>query len=436
MIWLLGGYMWLFVHRPFEVWPSLGALQIERGYMLVMLLAWAVTPGKGGLPNRIHAALTFFTLVLAASWLCSPYADMPGVSDVVENYFKVAVFYVLVVTTVRDERGLRRLVLLYLAAISLYMAHSLLEFTRGRYEWRMGIRRMVGVDVTFGDPNAFATTLLYALPLTLPFWFERPRRLPRALLLGFSLAACACILLTGSRAGLVGLLTFGGIVLFLSFRRKASFVAVSALAAPLAVAVLTVALPDELQNRYLTLVDSSKGPANAQTSADGRIEGFLAGIRAWERSPLLGHGPGTFALSTGRPGGAHNVYGQTLSEVGVLGAVALAGLVVCFTWNWLETRRLYRECPGLAPPGGEGPPPDLPYHVSRAVFLNVLLLLLMGWSGHNLFRYNWQWFAAFQAIALHCVRRRAEARARAATYALPYLVLPRARPLQRAREEG
>ena len=30
MIWMLGGYMWLFVHRPFEVWPWLGDLQIER----------------------------------------------------------------------------------------------------------------------------------------------------------------------------------------------------------------------------------------------------------------------------------------------------------------------------------------------------------------------------------------------------------------------
>ena len=48
--------------------------------------------------------------------------------------------------------------------------------------------------------------------------------------------------------------------------------------------------------------------------------------------------------------------------------------------------------------------PDFLYHVSRAVFLNVLLLLLMGWAGHNLFRYNWLWFAAFQAVALHCIR--------------------------------
>src|SRR4051812_46491584 len=126
MIWLLGGYMWLFVHRPFEVWPSLGALQIERAYMLVMLLAWLVSPGKTFLTNRIQAALLLFTLALGAAWLLSPYAAMPGCTDVIENYAKVAVFYVLVITTVRDEKQVRQLVLLFLGAVGLYMAHSML----------------------------------------------------------------------------------------------------------------------------------------------------------------------------------------------------------------------------------------------------------------------------------------------------------------------
>src|SRR5207249_3601558 len=98
------------------VWPALGSLQIERGYMFVMLLAWLLAPGKGLLSNRVHAALAFFTLVLAAGWALSSYSQAPGVSEVVENYFKVAVFYVMVVTCVRDERSLRLLILLFLGA--------------------------------------------------------------------------------------------------------------------------------------------------------------------------------------------------------------------------------------------------------------------------------------------------------------------------------
>src|SRR5437763_459601 len=145
MIWLLGGYMWLFVHRPFEVWPALGSLQLERAYMFVLLLAWLLAPGKGFLPNRVHAALAFFTLVL----------------------------------------------------------------------------------------------------------------------------------LTGSRAAMIGLIAFGGMVLWVTFQRKGALIVFGSLAAVFVFAVLMVALPAELQDRYLTIVDSSKGPANAQESASGRMDGFM-----------------------------------------------------------------------------------------------------------------------------------------------------------------
>ena len=42
MHWLLVGYMFLFIDRPFEVWPWLGDLHVERVYMLFTLAVWAV----------------------------------------------------------------------------------------------------------------------------------------------------------------------------------------------------------------------------------------------------------------------------------------------------------------------------------------------------------------------------------------------------------
>jgi O-antigen ligase len=184
--------------------------------------------------------------------------------------------------------------------------------------------------------------------------------------------------------------------------------------------VLSVALPEELQNRYLTLVDSSRGPHNAQVSADGRIAGFLKGIEAWQASPLLGWGPASFQYATGREGQAHNLYGQVLSEMGALGALALLFILVCYWRNWMESRRWARDL-GL-------PSNDFAYQVVRAVSINALLLLVMGWAGHNLYRYNWQWFAAFGGIAVHCLRSRAaqeaalsyEAHQPSAAYHHPY----------------
>lgn len=396
MIWLLGGYMWLYVHRPFEVWPALGMLQFERGYMLLMILAWAVTPMKTLAMNRIHIALGLFSLVMLGSWLLSPYADKPGPTEVVDNFCKVSVFYVLVVTTVRDEKGLRLLVLLFLGAVALYMAHSLWEFLHGRYQWRMGTRRMIGIDVTFSDPNAFASTLLYAIPMTLPFWIERPRRIPRFVLLGFVLGCVGCILLTGSRAGFIGLCFLGFLLIVTSAQRKFQAVLACGALGFVGLLILSIILPDDLQNRYLTLVDSGRGPQNAQVSADGRLDGFLWGLHVWQQSPLLGHGPSSFAYATNRGGQAHNLYGQVLSELGLLGAVALLLFVLGFWLNWRETRRLVPLVQLN----------DFAYHLSRAVSINIVLLLVMGWAGHNLFRYNWQWLAAFSAIAVCCLRKR------------------------------
>ncbi len=400
MIWILGGYMWLFVHRPFEVWPSLGALQIERGYMLLMILAWLVAPGKSIQLNRHHFALALFSLALVTAWVMSPYADQPGCTEVVENFAKVTVFYVLVFTTVRDEKSLRLLIFLFLGAVALYMAHSMLEFLRGRYQWRMGTRRMIGVDITFSDPNAFASTLLYTVPLMLPFWLERPRRIPTLLFAGYLLGIACCILLTGSRAGFIGMGLLAFILVIGSARRKAQAVMLFGLAGLVGFVLLSVALPEDLQNRYLTIVDSSRGPINAQKSASGRLEGLLRGIELWERSPLVGHGPGSFPLATTKGFQAHNLLGQMLSETGLLGAAAFLTLLLCFLLNGREARRL-----ALADPA-RPPERNFSYQVSRAVGINVVLMLFMGIAGHNLFRYNWQWFAAFSVVAVACLRAR------------------------------
>src|SRR5687767_11237420 len=103
MIWLLIGYMCLFVHRPFEVWPSLGEMRLERVYVLATLPVWLLTSGKGWMPNRLHFAFFAFAGVLLLSWTASPWGDACLLT--VENYFKLLVFYVLLVTVIRDEQN-------------------------------------------------------------------------------------------------------------------------------------------------------------------------------------------------------------------------------------------------------------------------------------------------------------------------------------------
>jgi hypothetical protein len=103
-------------------------------------------------------------------------------------------------------------------------------------------------------------------------------------------------------------------------------------------------------------------------------------------------------MALGQVAQAHNLYGQVLGEMGTMGALALLGVVACFALNAREMRRLSRmDNTGLGP---------FPKNLSRAIMISVALLLIKGWSDHNLYRYTWLWFGAFQAIAVNCMRER------------------------------
>ncbi len=397
MIWLLGGYMWLYVHRPFEVWPALGDMQIERIYMIAMLVVWLFSP-KCWNANPIHYFTALFSATLFVSWLSSPYMDKKICAGTVEDFFKVIVFYLLFLTSVRDERSLWWMIVMFVGSVGLYMAHSFLEFLNGRYEYRMGIVRMNGIDSSFGDPNAFASTLLYTVPLALTLWMAKPPKILKILLVLHLAGACMCISLTGSRTGFIGLCLCGTLTLLVSVRRKLLVVVLGGIGGAAAFAVATVALPESLQNRYLTIVDSSYGPKNANQSANSRLDGLLDGIHAWQNNLLIGNGPRSFDYATGRMMGSHNLYGQTLCEMGLLGALYLIGYTVCFALSCRTIRSYYRTHPDK--------PRDFLFYLSRNLGILLVLLLVLGWSGHTLYRYNWRWFAAFLVVAVCCIRRR------------------------------
>src|SRR5215210_7614808 len=83
MRWLLIGYMFLFIDRPFEVWPWLGDLHVERVYMLFTMGVWAVYPNKRFLPNSQHAAYFAFGAAVLFAWAVSPWSayGQPVVED-------------------------------------------------------------------------------------------------------------------------------------------------------------------------------------------------------------------------------------------------------------------------------------------------------------------------------------------------------------------
>lgn len=391
MHWLLIGYMFLFIHRPFELYPALGDLHVERVYILGVLAYWLIYPKKRWLPNPQHLAYAAFACAVVACWLASPWADHGQI--VVENWLKIVVFYVLLVTCASDEKALRRLVAGFLAVMAIYMLHSLKEYVGGRYTFRMGIARMLGVDTSMGDPNSFGASIVFALPFVRAFWLWSKSSLVRVSLLGYLGLSAGCIALTGSRSSLLGLCLWMTIVILQS-RQRWLGLAAAAILAPMAF----LALPPSLQNRFETMINPEVGPESARVSGDGRIDGFLKGMELIAAYPATGVGPGSWRPATGSKLESHNLIGQLCGEMGMLGVITFVAILGCFAVNLRWMRRAARRDPAG--------PLEFEHRVSGAVAMAIFLLLVMGLFGHNLFRHNWLWFGGFLIIGRYVVQKR------------------------------
>ncbi|MFN0196774.1 MAG: O-antigen ligase family protein [Planctomycetaceae bacterium] len=389
------GYMFLYVHRPFEVWPALSVVRMELLYMLMLTAVWLASPKTLNL-NRLTGVVVAFAVTMIFAWITSDYAEEGTVT--LTNWLKLLPFYLMIITSVRDERDLKRLLVGFMFVMFLYMSHSLREFIAGRHVYRMGIARMVGVDQALSDPNSFAASIIYALPMILPIWAIRKNSKQTFAIFGYILLSVICVLLTGSRGGMIGLITFGAICLLSSHRRGTLILLLS-----IAIPVGWLALPEDIQNRYLTIIDDSRGPANAQESKDSRRLLFNKATQLWEESPLLGHGPGSFPQASGTKMQAHTLYGQVLAELGTIGAIVLLVMVTFMALNYVESRQLLHQFPAEEQAGNF-------YHLLiRSIFYTLILLLVLGFAGHNFYRFTWIWYAAFQGIALSLLRRQVEA---------------------------
>ena len=389
MRWLLLGYMFLFIDRPFEVWSWLGDLHLERVYMIIALVTWCILPNKRFLPNIQHVAYAIFVFAVLLAWIASPWNEQG--QPVVEDWLKIVVFYILLTTSIHDERALKTIVIGFVAVMGLYLLHSLREYLGGRHTFRMGIPRMIGVDRTLGDPNSFGASIVFVLPFVRALWKTGiGGRRGKLLLSGFTALCVLCILLSGSRSSFLGLSVW--VLLMLIHARRVWHWLLVAAFAP----IVFVALPDSLQNRFETIINPAAGPESARESGEGRIDGFFKGLELWASSPLTGIGPGAWRPATQSKIESHNLFGQLVGETETLGLVAFTFLLVCFVINLRRLRRYSNQrvsCDFLKQVGG-------------AVGTSVVLLLMMGLFGHNLFRFTWLWYGGFLVIAVHCQRSR------------------------------
>lgn len=366
----------------------MGDLRIERVYMIVIMVAWFTAAEKQLTENKVNFAIALFAIAMTVSVIMSPYTN-PMDSVIYQTWMKYVVFYVLVMTSVRTERDLKLLVVAFVVVFFIYMLHSYREYNNGRYDWAMGTRRMIGVDVTMSNPNGFGNSIVIMLPMILPVMGLIKKKWMFLFPIAYFLLSARCVQLTGSRSSLMilGLCVIIGAVLS---KKRMTYLPLLALGA----VVMWATMTDNLRDRYRSIFDSSVNES-ANESALGRLHGFLEGLENWEESPIWGVGPDCHGYAQGTGFLSHCLYGQIPGELGTLGVVAFLMLLGCYFMNhftiWSDCKYLQRY--GLESEG------RFYLMVSQGIVASVIMMLFFGIAGHNGYRYTWVWLAAFQAVS-------------------------------------
>ncbi|MFV0422318.1 O-antigen ligase family protein [Oleidesulfovibrio sp.] len=337
---MLAGYLFLLIFRPYEFWPILGTLRIERVYMLAFMAVAFLTPNKRFISSPVNYAVAGFCMALLVSGLGAYNGE--AAYKLIENYLKFIIFYVMVILSVRNERDFRFILFAFIAIMGVYVGKSMWEFfLHDRYVYRMGIKRLVGVDITYGSPNAFAASICYSLPL---LWALLRSQLGtkwlRRGLWAYGGMALVAILFTGSRSGMVTAILFFLLVLLGSSRK---FIGIFVMLAGFVVS--WDFMPDYLKERFLSTFGYGDVTGGAVESAEGRMEGFKQGMLLFKENPLIGFGPANFPF--GWPGeevghNAHNIYGQLAGELGLAGILSFGSLLLII---YLTTRRIQKRFP-------------------------------------------------------------------------------------------
>jgi hypothetical protein len=328
--------------------------------MVVLLVYGLVTSRWDDWGRTVPTAL----LLGLTAWMlpCAFFGEWRGGSMqlLTQRWGHAVGYYLLVVCLARDLRSIGWLMsaLAWGTGGIAVLGLTATTFVRGR---------LAITTATLANANDLAMFVLFGLPFCVWYVSDRGhKRVTRLLMAGVVVLAVVLALRTGSRMGLVamGVMLLAAIVVVGG--RARLFLIVGT---PIAALAIMAFLPQEIQDRYQTIVSDddvaeSDDLAAAAVSAGSRWQLLLKSLKVTAQHPVFGVGPGNFANTNAAQQAymaSHNAYTQVSSECGIAGGAMFAWLVWYCLRRANQLRRVTRQVPAW-----------------RAYYLMALCLLLSG----------------------------------------------------------
>ena len=346
-------------------------------------------------PRPARWLLAFVAAGLVSTvWAYIPELAWSATTGQLVNLTRVLAFF-LVVGIVRTRREIMITVLVLAAGCGFYLLRSVSEYAAGKYQFTMGVKRMMGAGHSYEEPNGFAATLVLAFPLILWAAVRTRSRLLALCALAYGGLGAVSVVLTHSRSGLVLLLLAAAWAFFTLPRH---WMRAGLLAALVAMgAVLAANMTENELQRFAGLTTTET--LDKDESAHGRIEGYEVSWKIFLDHPVIGIGPGCWPKYRaqridGNEHEPHNLPGQLISTRGIIGTVTFLGFLGTVIALAIRERRRRRA--------GNDPWDDAVRGLAATTLFTFFLLFVSGLGAHNLERPSWYLLPALFFAAAAC----------------------------------
>lgn len=222
--------------------------------------------------------------------------------------------------------------------------------------WQAEFNPTLRIFSTLGQPNWLAAYLVLMIPVSLSFLFTSSKKLQKITFLLVSFFLILALIFTGSRSGAAGLIV--SLIIFFTLNGKRLIAKNRKIFFTLIILFIAVSLTfgSALMKRLSQSITGQKTVEGGTETGQIRLIVWQGALEAFKKSPILGHGPETFAYSYSkfRPlahnqtsewnffyNKAHNEFLNYLANIGLLGTFFY--LAFLLTFLYLVFRSFYHK---------------------------------------------------------------------------------------------
>lgn len=347
-----GGVFWLymfflvdfFLHLSARI-PGYGVLRPTL--LLVLIISAALFVQRDNLKGRGKDPIFQAILLLIGYIVITvPLVEYPGsvVKNNLPDFVKAIVFLFFTALIIDSPRRLKIFLAVFVGCQVIRILEPLyLNITEGYWGNKTYMAgefayRLAGAPSDVINSNELGFVIVTAIPFLHYLLFSSGWKL-KALYLALMPCLLYALILTMSRGAFIALL----VVAWMIFKESSKKTLLIVIAIGVAMAGWSVMSPTQ-KDRYLSLVsDDSAGSATVQGRLDGIVNEFKLGFSR----PIVGHGVGTTPEAKthklGKAQASHNMYGELLVEIGLLGALIFLVFILRIYQRFMKNRAVFES---------------------------------------------------------------------------------------------